>query len=107
MILMGDRGIPDGWRHMHGYLGHTVKLVNKAGEWVYCQFHLKTAQGIKFFTQEESTEKSPDYAQKDLYEAINRGDFPKWTLEVQTMTSKQAEQLWEEKKINVLDLTHI
>ncbi|KAG4034707.1 hypothetical protein MFRU_002g00600 [Monilinia fructicola] len=107
MILMGDRGIPDGWRHMHGYFGHTIKLVNKAGEWVYCQFHMISQQGTKFFTQEESAEKSPDYAQKDLYEAIERGEFPKWSLEVQTMTPKEAEELWENEKINVFDLTHV
>ncbi|TGO91050.1 hypothetical protein BPOR_0041g00130 [Botrytis porri] len=107
MILMGDRGIPDGWRHMHGYFGHTIKLVNKAGEWVYCQFHMISQQGTKFFTQEESAEKSPDYAQKDLYEAIEKGDFPKWSLEVQTMTAKEAEDLWEKEKISVFDLTHV
>ncbi|TGO46867.1 hypothetical protein BOTNAR_0560g00040 [Botryotinia narcissicola] len=107
MILMGDRGIPDGWRHMHGYFGHTIKLVNKSGEWVYCQFHMISQQGTKFFTQEESAEKSPDYAQKDLYEAIEKGDFPKWSLEVQTMTAKEAEELWEKEKINVFDLTHV
>ncbi|KAM3080110.1 hypothetical protein ACMFMF_003522 [Clarireedia jacksonii] len=97
MILMGDRGIPDGWRFMHGYLGHTVKLVNKKGEW----------QGTKFLTQEEAATKSPDYAQKDLYEAIEKGDYPKWSLEVQTMTAKEAEDLWEKEKINVFDLTHV
>ena len=107
MILMGDRGIPDGYRFMHGYLGHAVKLINKNGEWVYCQFHLKSKQGTKFLTQEESTEKSPDYSQKDLYEAIERGDYPKWSLEVQTMTAKQAEELWEKERINVFDLTHV
>jgi catalase len=107
MILMGDRGIPDGWRFMHGYLGHTVKLVNKKGHWVYCQFHMISQQGTKFLTQEESAEKSPDYSQKDLYEAIERGDYPKWNLEVQTMTAKEAEDLWEKEKINVFDLTHV
>lgn len=107
MILMGDRGIPDGYRFMHGYLGHTVKLVNKKGEWVYCQFHMKSKQGTKFLTQEESATKSPDYSQKDLYEAIERGDYPKWSFEVQTMTAKQAEELWEKEKINVFDLTHV
>jgi len=62
MILVGDRGIPDGYRFMHGYLGHTVKLVNKKGEWVYCQFHMKSQQGTKFITQEDSTNKSPNYS---------------------------------------------
>merc|ERR1712000_142603 len=107
MILMGDRGIPDGYRHMHGYLGHTVKLINKKGEWVYCQFHMQSQQGVKFITQEDSANYSPDYSQKDLYESIEKGDFPKWSLEVQTMTPKQAEELWETDKINVFDLTHV
>jgi catalase len=107
MILMGDRSIPDGYRFMHGYLGHTVKLVNKKGEWVYCQFHMKSQQGTKFITQEDSANKSPDYSQKDLYEAIERGEFPKWSLEIQTMTAKQAEEAWEKDKINVFDLTHV
>lgn len=107
MILMGDRGIPDGYRHMHGYLGHTVKMVNKQGEWVYTQFHMISKQGTKFITQEDSQSKSPDYSQKDLYEAIEAGDYPSWELKVQTMTPQQAEELWETQKINVFDLTHI
>ena len=107
MILMGDRGIPDGWRFMHGYYGHTLKLVNKAGDWVYTQIHLKSQQGVKFVTQEDSFSYGPDYAQKDLYEAIEKGDFPRWSVEVQTMTAKEAEDLWETQKINVFDLTHI
>jgi len=51
---MGDRGIPAGWRHMHGYYGHTLKLVNSKGEWVYAQFHLISDQGIKTFTADEA-----------------------------------------------------
>jgi catalase len=107
MILMGDSGIPDGYRFMHGYLGHTVKLVNKKGEWVYCQFHMKSQQGTKFITQEDYANKLPDDFQKDLYEAIGKGDFPKWSVEIQTMTAKQAEEAWEKDKINVFDLTHV
>ena len=104
---MGDRGIPDGYRFMHGYLGHTIKLVNKKGEWVYCQLHMKSQQGTKFLTQEEAGTKSPDHSQKDLYYAIENGDYPRWSVEVQTMTPKQAEELWETQKINVFDLTHV
>ena len=107
MILMGDRGIPDGYRFMHGYTGHTLKLVNKAGEWVYAQIHMKSMQGTKFVTQEDSANYGPDYSQKDLYYAIEKGEYPKWTLEVQTMTAKEAEDLWEKQRINVFDLTHI
>jgi len=106
MILMGDRGIPDGYRFMHGYLGHTCKLVNKKGEWVYAQFHMKSKQGTKFLTQEEAGTKSADHSQKDLYEAIEKGDYPSWDLSIQHMTPKQSEELWETQKINIFDLTH-
>ena len=107
MILMGDRGIPDGYRHMHGYLGHTIKLVNKNGDWVYAQLHMKSQHGTKFITQADSASKSPDHSQKDLFYAIENGDYPKWSVEVQTMTPKEAEELWEKQKINVFDLTHV
>lgn len=107
MILMGDRGIPDGWRKMHGYSGHTFKLVNKQGDWVYAQIHMKSKQGNAFITQEDSANYSPDYSQKDLYNAIEKGDYPGWDLMFQTMTPKEAEDLWEKQRINVFDLTHI
>ncbi|KAI3319293.1 catalase-domain-containing protein [Xylariaceae sp. AK1471] len=107
MILFGDRGIPDGYRHMHGYSGHSLKFINKNGDWVYAQVHLKSQQGVKFITQEDSATKSPDYSQKDLYEAIQRGDYPKWDVSIQTVTPKQAEEMWEKEKINVFDLTHV
>ncbi|KAF4919171.1 Peroxisomal catalase [Colletotrichum viniferum] len=107
MILMGDRGIPDGYRFMHGYAGHTLKLVNKDGDWVYAQIHMKSQQGTKFITQEDSLTMSADYSGKDLFEAIEKGDYPKWSVEVQTMTPKQAEEAWENDKINVFDLTHV
>ncbi|ORY18187.1 catalase-like domain-containing protein [Clohesyomyces aquaticus] len=107
MVLMGDRGIPDGYRFMNGYAGHTLKLVNKAGEWVYAQFHFKSKQGIKFITQADSASKSPDHSQKDLYFAIENGEYPGWDVSIQTMKPKEAEELWEKQKINVFDLTHV
>lgn len=107
MILMGDRGIPDGYRFMHGYSGHTMKLVNKKGEWVYAQFHFKSKQGIKTLTNEEAATKSPDHSQKDLFYAIKNGDYPSWDVCVQTMKPKEAEELWEKQRINVFDLTHV
>ncbi|MCJ1421106.1 hypothetical protein MMC32_007468 [Xylographa parallela] len=107
MILMGDRGIPKGYRKMHGYYGHTLKLINKSGGWVYAQFHFISDQGTDFITQEDSFNYGPDFAQKDLYGAIDSGDFPSWKLCVQTMTPKEAETLFEEQKINVLDMTHV
>ncbi len=91
---------------MHGYSGHTFKLVNKEGSWVYCQIHVRSKQGTGTLTPEEAAKKSPDANQKDLYEAIERGEYPHWDVSVQTMTPEQAEELWETQKINVLDLTH-
>lgn len=107
MFLMGDRGIPDGWRHMHGYGGHSFKIVNKEGKWHFAQFHMRSKQGVKTITQAESASKSPDYAQKDLFYAIERGEYPGWDLCVQTMTGAEAKELWEKRKINVFDMTHI
>jgi len=107
MILMGDRGIPDGWRKMHGYSGHTLKLVNKSGQWVYAQMHMKSKQGTGFITQEDSANYSPDYAQKDLFNAIEKGDYPGWDVYFQTMTPQEAEKQWENNKLNVFDLTHV
>lgn len=107
MILMGDRGIPDGWRKMHGYAGHTMKLINKNGDWVYAQMHMKSKQGTGFITQEDSANYSPDYAQKDLFNAIEKGDFPGWDVMWQTMTPKEAEDVFEKQGINIFDLTHV
>ncbi|KAI5475895.1 hypothetical protein MNV49_000728 [Pseudohyphozyma bogoriensis] len=106
MILFGDRGVPDGYRFMHGYSGHTHKLVNKNGDFVYAQFHYRANQPRKFLTQDVATKiagENPDYAQQDLFEAIERKEFPSWTLYVQTMTPKQAEDF----RWNILDLTKI
>ncbi|EMC93784.1 hypothetical protein BAUCODRAFT_210508 [Baudoinia panamericana UAMH 10762] len=107
MILFGDRGIPDGWRKMHGYFGHTIKLVNKKGDWVYAQMHMKSKQGSDFITQQDSANYSPDYAMKDLFFAIEKGEYPGWDVCFQTMTGKEAEELWEKEKINIFDLTHV
>lgn len=107
MVLFGDRGIPKGYRKMHGYHGHTHKLQNKNGDWVYVQLHFKSKQGVDFITQEDSFNYGPDYSTKDLYQSIEKGDFPGWDVMVQTMTAKEAEDVWEKQKINIFDLTHV
>ncbi|GAA6031215.1 hypothetical protein JCM8097_004066 [Rhodosporidiobolus ruineniae] len=106
MILFSDRGTPDGYRKMHGYSGHTHKLVKEDNSFVYAQFHYICDQGISTFTNEQATKiagENPDYANEDLFRAIERGEYPSWTLYVQTMTPEQAEQF----EFNVLDLTKI
>jgi catalase len=71
---MGDRGIPGGFRRINGYYGHTLKLINAVGDWVYTQFHLKSDQGIVNQTDpEQTTKNSPDHGQKDLYFSIEQG----------------------------------
>ncbi|KAI4464239.1 catalase [Holotrichia oblita] len=105
-ILFGERGISDGFRFMNGYGGHTFKLVNDKGESVYCKFHLHTEQGIKWLEPDEATciaGKAPDYAIEDLYEAIQDGNYPKWTMYIQVMTFEQAEKYPE----NPFDLTKV
>lgn len=95
MWLFGDRGIPSNYRQMQGYSGHTFKLFNKKGEWVYCQFHLLSQQGVEFLTQEKATElagSQPDHHTKDLFDAIERGDFPKWKCYVQSKSSPANRQ---------------
>src|SRR5271154_4776292 len=78
-ILFSDRGTPDGFRHMDGFSSHTFSLINDKNELFYVKWHFKTKQGIKNFTGEQAGEmrgKDPDYAQRDLFEAIAKGDYP-------------------------------
>jgi len=92
-ILFSDRGTPATFRHMNGYSSHTYKWYNQKGEYYWVKYHFKTEQGIRNLNLDESTEMSgrnPDHATRDLYQAINRGEFPSWRLEVQIMTTEQA-----------------
>nr|UYI29296.1 catalase [Platax teira] len=105
-FLFSDRGIPDGYRHMNGYGSHTFKLLNEKGEVFYCKFHFKTDQGIKNLPvnlAETLSGKDPDYAQRDLYNSIERKEFPSWTLKIQVMTFEQAEKL----SFNPFDVTKV
>jgi catalase len=93
-ILFSDRGTPRTYRHMNGYSSHTFKWYNDKGEHFWVQYHFKTEQGIENLTREEAEMmkgKDPDHATRDLYEAIARGDYPSWRLEMQIMTPEQAD----------------
>lgn len=106
MILMSDRGTPYSYRHMNGYGSHTFSFINKDNERFYVKFHFKTVQGIKNFTNDEATEvkgKDPDWAQRDLLEAIERKEFPKWALKVQIMPEAEA----KDYKWNPFDLSKV
>jgi catalase len=105
-ILFSDRGTPDGYRHMDGFSSHTFSLINSENELFYVKWHFKTRQGIRNFVREEADElrgKDPDYAQRDLFEAIESGDFPRWHVCVQIMPEKDAESYY----INPFDLTKV
>ncbi|KAI0430122.1 catalase-like domain-containing protein [Xylaria sp. FL1042] len=98
---MSDQGISESYRKMHRYSGHAFTFVNNDGNWVYAQTHFKSQQGSGFISQEDSANKSPGYSQKDLYEAIQRGGYPKRDVKIQVAKGKQAEEMWEKQRINV------
>ncbi|KOB70646.1 Catalase [Operophtera brumata] len=89
LLIFGSRGIPDGYRHMPGYSIHTYELVNKFGGKSFARFHFIPDAGIKNLLTEQAMEINgvdPDYATRDLYNAIGRGDFPGWTLKIQVLS---------------------
>lgn len=91
--LMGDRGIPATLRHMNGYGSHTFKWVNTEGEAVWVKYHFKTEQGVKNMTNDVAGKlagENPDYHTEDLFNAIEKGNFPKWKLYVQIMPLEDA-----------------
>ncbi|HED9846929.1 TPA: catalase [Campylobacter lari] len=105
-ILMSDRGIPVSYRHMHGFGSHTYSLINDKNERFWVKFHFKTKQGIKNLTNEEAANliaNDRESHQRDLYEAIEKGDFPKWTFQIQVLKEDEAEKLG----FNPFDLTKV
>lgn len=106
LILMSDRGTPMGYRHMHGFGSHTFSMINDKNERVWVKFHFKTQQGIKNFSNAEAIKmkgENPDFAQEDLVQAIERGDYPKWTLYIQVMSEEQAKEF----RWNPFDVTKV
>ena len=105
-ILMSDRGIPASYRHMHGFGSHTYSLINDKGERFWVKFHFKTQQGIKNLTNREAEEiiaKDRESHQRDLYNSIEKGDFPKWTFQVQILPENEVDKLG----FNPFDLTKV
>ena len=103
-ILMSDRGIPASYRHMHGFGSHTYSFINDKNERFWVKFHFKTRQGIKNLTNDEAAQiiaKDRESNQRDLFESIEKGDFPSWDFKIQIMTQDQAKSV----KFNPFDLT--
>jgi catalase len=104
--LMGDRGIPATYRHMNGYGSHTYMWINADGEKFWVKYHFKTDQGVKCLTQDAANRiagEDSDFHRRDLSEAIERGDFPTWTLYVQVMPYEDAKTY----RFNPFDLTKV
>lgn len=106
MILYSDRGIPDGYRYMHGFGSHTFSLINKEGKLTYCKFIFNSNQGFKSLDVKKARDlqgRDPDYAVRDLYNTIARGDFPSWNFYIQVMTPEEASK----SKFDPFDLTKV
>ncbi|HYF56130.1 MAG TPA: catalase [Salinarimonas sp.] len=92
-ILFSDRGLPQGYRFMNGYGSHAYSFLNEAGERHWVKFHFKSLQGIRTWTNQEGNAViagDRESAQRDLYHAIEAGDFPRWRFCVQVMTEAEA-----------------
>jgi len=105
-ILFSDRGTPKSFRHMNGYSGHTYMWYNEKDEYVWVKIHFKTAQGIQNLTRQKAAMlkgKDPDHATRDLYEAIEKGDYPAWDVYVQIMKPEEVEKY----RFNIFDITKV
>ncbi|CAG9768847.1 unnamed protein product [Ceutorhynchus assimilis] len=107
MFLFSDRGIPRGHRHQHGFGSHTFSLINKDRKLTWCKFIYKTDQGVENFEDPEEADrvagKEPDFAVKDLYNAIAEKNYPSWTFYIQVMTPEQAKN----QPFNPFDITKV
>jgi catalase len=105
-ILFSDRGLPQGFRFVDGFGSHTYSFINAKNERSWVKFHFKTMQGIKNWTNAEAAAvvaKDRERSQRDLFEAIERGDFPRWKFSIQVMPEKEAETY----HLNPFDLTKV
>ena len=105
-ILMSDRGLPKNYRQIHGFGSHTYSFVNAANERFWVKFHFKSLQGIENYTDAEAAElvgRDRESAQRDLYESIERGDYPRWAVKVQVMPEADGATY----HLNPFDLTKV
>ena len=105
-IVMSDRGIPSSYRHMHGFGSHTYSLINADNERVWVTFHWVCQQPIENLSDQEAAEVvagDRESHQRDLFDAIEKGDFPKWKLCIQVMTEEKAKEM----PYNPFDLTKV
>ncbi|MFT3814806.1 MAG: catalase [Acidovorax sp.] len=106
MWAMSDRAIPRSLRMVEGFGVHTFRFVNAKGEGRFVKFHWKPVLGIESTTWDEAVKiagADPDFHRRDLYEAIDKGDFPAWDLGIQVF-----DEAWAAKQsYDVLDATKL
>ena len=105
-IVMSERGIPRTYRHMHGFGSHTFSFINAANERFWVKFHFRSQQGIENLSDAEAEAlvgRDRESHQADLLHAIERGEFPKWKLQIQVMPEKDAASY----RFNPFDLTKV
>ena len=105
-IVMSDRGIPKSYRHMHGFGSHTFSFINKENVRHWVKFHFRTQQGIENLSNEEAIKligTDRESNQRDLFESIKEGNFPKWKMFIQIMTEEEANNY----HLNPFDLTKV
>ncbi|MGO4104764.1 catalase [Leifsonia sp. YAF41] len=104
--LMGDRGLPRSWREMPGFGSHTYQWINAAGERFWVKYHFTSNQGnieIDGTEAELIAGADADYYRRDLYEAIEAGNFPSWDVSVQVMPYEEGKTY----RFNPFDLTKV
>jgi catalase len=106
MWIMSDRTIPRSFRFMEGFGVHTFRLVNPEGKSTFVKFHWKPKQGLQSVVWNEAVKingADPDFHRRDLWAAIEAGDFPEWELGVQLFDEAFAQKF----EFDVLDATKI
>ncbi len=106
MWTMSDRAIPRSFRTMEGFGVHTFRLVNGKGKSTFVKFHWKPKQGLQSVVWNEAVKingADPDFHRRDLWDAINGGDFPEWELGVQLFDDAFADRF----EFDVLDPTKL
>ena len=106
MWTMSDRAIPRSFRFMEGFGVHTFRFVNAEGKSSYVKFHWKPKQGLQSVTWDEALKingADPDFHRRDLWDAIQSGDYPEWELGVQVFDDEFADSF----PFDILDATKL
>jgi len=106
MWIMSDRAIPRSFRTMEGFGVHTFRLVDRAGRSTYVKFHWKPTRGMQSVVWNEAVKingADPDFHRRDLWDAIQRGDYPEWELCLQLFDDDFADQF----EFDILDPTKL